>query len=88
MLLCFNESKCKVIHLGTASTHHQYEMNSVPLASTSEEKYLEVVIDENLKFQLHISQVVKKASRMLGLVQATITCLDETTVPTLFSTMV
>jgi len=49
--LGFNESKCKVIHLGTANTHHQYEMGSVPLASTSEEKDLGVVIDEDLKFQ-------------------------------------
>ena len=39
--LGFNESKCKVIHLGTANTHHQYEMNSVPLALTSEEKVWE-----------------------------------------------
>ncbi|KAK2151508.1 hypothetical protein LSH36_361g05003 [Paralvinella palmiformis] len=36
--LGFNKSKCKVIHLGTANTHHQYEMNSVSLASTSRKK--------------------------------------------------
>jgi len=49
---------------------------------------LGVVIDEKLKFQLHISQEVKKASRMLGLVQVIFSCLDETTVPRLFNTMV
>jgi len=76
-----------VIHLGTANTHHQYEMTSVPLASTSEEKDLGVVIDEDLKFQLHISQVVKKASQMLAIIRVIFTCL-ETTLPRLFSTMV
>ena len=39
--LGFNESKCKVIPLGTANIHHQYEMNSVPLALTSEENVWE-----------------------------------------------
>jgi hypothetical protein len=63
-------------------------MKSVPLALTSKEIDLGMVIDEDLMFQLHISQAVKKASRMLGLVRTTFTCLDETTVQRLFSTMV
>ena len=41
-----------------------------------------------VKFHLLVSQEVKKASRMLGLVHATFTCLDETTIPRLFTTMV
>ena len=86
--LGFNESKCKVIHLGTSNTRHQYTMNATPLKSTPDEKDLGVVLDEELKFHLHVSQAVKKASRMLSLVRATFTCLDETTIPRLFMTMV
>ena len=86
--LGFNEAKCKVIHLGSSNTRHNYEMNTVPLATTTQEKDLGVIVDEELKFHPHVTQAVKKASRMLGLVRATFTCLDEITVPKLFTTMV
>ena len=46
--LGFNETKCKVIHLGTANSRHQYTMNNTPLEATQEEKDLGVVIDEEL----------------------------------------
>ena len=58
------------------------------MESTPDEKDWGVVIDEELKFHLHVSQAVKKASQMLGLVHATFTCLDETIIPRLFMTMV
>ena len=35
-----------------------------------------------------MSKLVNKTSRMLGLVRATFTCIDETTLPRLFTTMV
>ena len=38
--LGFNEAKCKVIHLGTANSRHQYIMNNTPLEATREEKDL------------------------------------------------
>ena len=86
--LGFNEAKCKVIHLGKSNPRHQYVMNDVTLESTADEKDLGVVVDEDLKFHLHVSKAVSKASRMLGLVRATFSCLDESTVPRLFTTMV
>ena len=67
----FNEAKCKVIHLGKSNPRHRYVMNDVTLESTAEEKDLGVVVDEDLKFHLHVSKAVSKASRMLGLVRAT-----------------
>ena len=42
---------------------------------------------EDLKFHLHVSKAVSKASRMLGLVHVTFSCLDESTVPRLFTTI-
>ena len=62
-------------------------MNGVLLITYTSEKDLGITIDSELKFQTHIANAVNKASRMLGLVKATYTCLDEVTVPRLFSDM-
>ena len=63
-------------------------MNGVVLATDTSEKDLGVTIDGELTFHSHIANAVNKASRMLGLVKVTFTCLDEVTVPILFSAMV
>ena len=86
--LGFNESKCKVLNLGTDNPRLEYQMNSVTLMTDTAEKDLGVTIDNELKFHRHISNAVNKVSRMLGLVKATFTCLDEITVPRLFTAMV
>ena len=68
-------------------------MNGTTLEATSDEKDLgvtvdlRVTVDRDLKFHLHVSKAVNKASRMLGLVRATFTCLDESTLPKLFTSM-
>ena len=56
--LGFNEAKCKVLHLGTANTRHQYAMNNTLMEATPDEKDLGVVIDKKFKFHLHVSQAV------------------------------
>ena len=66
----FNESKCKVLHLGTNNPKLEYQMKSVTLMTDTAEKDLGVTIDNKLKFHHHIghiSNAVNKASRMLGL---------------------
>jgi len=47
-----------------------------------------VIIDEEPKFHKHVAGAVKKSSMMLGLIRATFTCIDEVTVPRLFTTLV
>ena len=86
--LGFNEGKCKVLHLGNNNPKLDYKINGVSLATDTSEKDLGVIIDGELKFHSHIARAVNKASRMLGLVKTTFTCLDEITVPRLFSAMV
>jgi len=86
--LGFNESKCKILHLGSSNPGMEYSMNAVTLDETTNEKDLGVFIDKELKFHSHISKAVSKASRMLGLIRATFTCLDTSTVPKLYSTLV
>ena len=63
-------------------------MNGVILITDTSGKDLGITIDRELKFHSHIANAVNKASRMLGLVKATFTCLDEVMVPRLFSAMV
>ena len=77
-----------ILHLGTANPSWEYHMNGTTLEATSDEKDLGVTVDRDLKFHLHVSKAVNKASRMLGLVRATFTCLDESTLPKLFTSMV
>ena len=52
--LCFNASKCKVLHIGSANPHYTYSMESidgtVQLEETELEKDLGVRIDPELKF--------------------------------------
>ena len=54
----------------------------------TEEKDLGVTIDWDLILHIHVSKTVNKASRMIGLVRATFTCIDETIFPRVFTTMV
>ena len=86
--LGFNETKCKILHLGSSNQRLEYRMETEKLGNTRIEKDLGFCIDEELKFHAHVSSAVKKASRMLGLIRATFTCLDTTTMPRLFTTMV
>lgn len=86
--LGFNESKCKVLHLGNSNKQKNYTMSNIILEETKEEKDLGVIVDKELKFNKHLANAVNKASRMLGLVRTTFTCLDETTIPKLFNALV
>jgi len=54
-------------------------MRNTSLEAITEENDLGVTIDRDLKFRMYVSKAVNKASRMLGLVRATFTCINETT---------
>jgi len=82
----FNEAKCDVLHLGSTNPCYEYCMRNTSLEAITEEKDLSVTIDPDLKFHMRVFKAVNKASRMFGLVKAT--CIDETTPPRLFTTMV
>ena len=77
---------------GSSAGHIQPKVGipneSIILATDTSEKDLGVTIDNKLKFHQHIASAVKKASRMFGLVKVTFTCLDEITVPRIFTAMV
>ena len=46
-------------------------MENVIIKNESEEKDLDIIIDEKLKFQNHIDKQIVKGNRMLGLIKRT-----------------
>ena len=73
----FNVDKCKVMHLGRLNPKHTYTMGGRNLAATSAEKDLGVTFDERLEFDKHITGIVNKANRMLGMIKRGFTCLEK-----------
>ena len=73
----FNVDKCKIMHLGRLNPRHTYIMGGVDLTTTTEEKDLGVLIDDKLEFGKHISEIVKKANRRIGLIKKGFDCLDK-----------
>ena len=83
-----NANKCKVQHLRQSNRQAVYKMGSVELQTTPVERDLGVFTDDTLKFCDHVCYAVNKASRLLGLIRFTFSCVDEETLPRLFTTLV
>ena len=79
--LYFNTSKCKCMHIGRNNINHTYTMTSNGQTSNitecDEEKDLGVIIDNELKFDSHIQEAIKRANRTLGLIKRTFSYLDK-----------
>ena len=69
--LKFNASKCKVLTVTRRKTPvtHEYHLGEVILQRVQEEKDLGVTISSNLSWNLHVTRIVLKANRMLGLLK-------------------
>ena len=92
-LMLFNVDKCKVMHIGKDNPRFEYEMtdkdgNTKVLKSVNSEKDLGVYIQENLKFDKHISLTVNRANRLVGLIKHAFSFLDEETLLVLYKTLI
>ena len=87
-LISFNQSKCKILHLGQTNQGFPYTMGDIPLDNTSVEKDLGVHIDTNLKFREHASSAAAKATQVLAVIQCSFALIDKVTLPILFKTLV
>ncbi|CAL4091156.1 unnamed protein product [Meganyctiphanes norvegica] len=63
-------------------------MGGINLAVTSEEKDLGVLIDDKLVFDKHITGIVNKANRTLGMIRRGFACLDKEIFMNLYPVMV
>ena len=86
--LTFNESKCKVMHLGKNNPAFNYNMGETELEESNIEKDLGVFIDNKLSFDHHIQQAVNKANKILGLIRRTYKFLDKNSLRSLYTSLV
>ena len=89
--LKFNINKCSVLHIGKKNNKNKYYMNDSPdslLKETLAEKDVGVTFSADMVFDQHISNVIKKAGQMTGLVRRSFTYLDKTMLKTLIKTII
>ena len=89
--LNFNESKCKVLHIGKHNPYHTYHFDipgNTPLTTTNFEKDLGVIFDNHLHFDIHIDASINRANRLLGEIRRTFTFLDKYSFLTIYKSLV
>ena len=77
--LYFNITKCSALYIGKNNERHVYYTDANKtnkLDTTTQEKDLGVIFTENLKFDEHINNAVKKANKMVGLIRRSFEYLD------------
>jgi hypothetical protein len=92
-LLKLNETKCKVISYGGIIRHqNQYHIMSnqsqYVLQRINSISDLGVIFDENLKFDKHICEKIKKAYSILGIIKRNFRCLSQDSFIQLYKTLV
>ena len=68
-LTCINISKCSVLsihHNSKDSIPHPYYINGMQLSNTSSVTDLGIVVDSRLSFNIHISNILAKATQRVG----------------------
>lgn len=90
--LPFNDSKCKVLHIGKKNTEANYTIGEgeakINLERVQEEKDLGVTFDDKLDFKTHINQSILKANRILGILKRNFCQLDQPSFTLLYKSMV
>ena len=88
----FNVAKCKVLHFGRKDNTYDYYMSNqnhmCKIVSTSPEKDIGVIFDDNLLFDSHIATTVNKCQGILSIIKRSFLFIDEHTLPLLYVTLV
>jgi len=67
--LCFNVTKCKVLHIGSNQHYREYRLGRDIIASSNVERNLGIFVDNKLKFHEQCSAVIAKANKLLGMIR-------------------
>jgi hypothetical protein len=86
--LSLNTTKCKVMHFGSANPCYDYLLNDITLDHVSSFKDLGVTISNTCSFNEHISCVVAKANRILGIIKKTFVSRNVIMYVTLYKSLV
>jgi hypothetical protein len=95
-LLKFHPEKCKIMHIGSRpdeQANYKYTMKSgnqeeVELATTTKEKDIGVIFDQELNFREDMNTRIIKANNIMGIIRRTYSHLDINTLRSLFTTLV
>ena len=92
-LLEFSVQKCKVVEYGNVHFQFDYKLSdkdgilkSLPKDTT--EKDLGIWFENNMKFNTHITHVVNRCNKLLGLIKRTFKSLDKESFLTLYKSLV
>ena len=80
--MTFNVKKCKVLHFNKCEdNHYDYYMTDqhtmCQMTSTTQEKDIGVIFDNNLQFNSHITTTVKKCQQILSIIKRSFDFIDE-----------
>lgn len=87
-LLRFNESKCKIMHIGRDNPRKDYTIGKTTLEKISEERDLGVYISDDLKPSLQCVKSAKKASSALGIIKRSFSNFDTSSFALVYKTYV
>ena len=72
----FNDTKCKVLHVGENNPNFKYCRKNVELDEIASEKELGVIVDPNLCFETQKSEAIK-ANRLCGMLMGSLQCKNK-----------
>ena len=87
-LLSCNLDKCMKMHTGPNKKLCNYKLYGKTLSNVKEEKDIVVTIDDDLTFEPHILEIVKKANERCGMFRRNFDFVDAEIFPLLYKTVV
>ena len=75
--MSFNVTKCHAMAFNSRAVLPSYRLGTTIVLWVKETRYLRVTLQQNLKFDKHVSEKVDKTSRILGTIKHTIRTAPE-----------
>ena len=85
----FHPDKCVSMPINNKEGRNlKYNMKEIELKQLRQEKDIGVIVDDQLKFEYHMYEKIKKANNVMGLIRHSFIHLDESTFKMLYKALV